>query len=79
MPMSFPDMKSLARAAEIHKFRTRCVGETEEKYRSLLADHVNERDFIEGEEIRNKVGWDQFTPEQNSDMLQRRGLDLSDI
>lgn len=74
--MSFPDMNSLRSAAEIHKFRPLDGDETECHYRAKLADHVNQRDFIEGEEIRNKVGWDQFTPEQNADMLRRRGLNI---
>jgi len=71
MPMDFPDMKSLEMAAEVHKFRQLNEGETEEQYREALADHVNKIDFIEGEEIRNKVGWDRFTDKQNKAMLRR--------
>jgi len=74
VPMSFPDMRSLEMAAEVHKFRQLNEGETEEQYREALADHVNKVDFIEGEEIRNKVGWDQFTTEQNKAMLERKGV-----
>ena len=74
MPMSFPDMESLEMAAEVHKFRKLNEGETEEQYRLALAEHVSPIDFIESEEIRNKVGWDRFTEEQNRAMLRRRGL-----
>lgn len=73
MPMDFPDMKSLVNAAEVHKFRQPNEGESEEDYRTALADHVRPRDFVESEEIRNKVGWDKFTSGQNRDMLRRSG------
>jgi len=43
MPMSFPDMDSLTRAAEVHKFRPPVELETEEEYRNALADHVASR------------------------------------
>lgn len=72
--MSFPDFDSLKFAAKVHNFRDCKADESEDEYRAALANHVNEIDFIEGEEIRNKVGWDQFTPEQNFDMLKRRGM-----
>ena len=72
MPMSFPDYSSLIAAAAIHNFRTPNDKEPEESFRSVLADHVSQRDFIEGEEIRNKVGWYQFTDEQNRNMIRRK-------
>ncbi len=72
MPMDFPDMQSLKWAAEAWKFRTPNDGESEEDYRTALADHVLPTDRIESAEIRNKVGWDKFTTEQNLDMLRRR-------
>lgn len=74
MPMDFPDMNSLKKAAELWKFRKPADGETEDAYRIALADHVQPRDYVESLEIRNKVGWDQFTQEQNRNMLRRRGL-----
>lgn len=74
MPMDFPDMKSLTSAAELWKFRKPAKGETEDAYRTALADHVQPRDYIESLEIRNKVGWDRFSKDQNKDMLRRRGF-----
>ena len=76
MPMDFPDMKSLKTCAKVHKFRNLKTGETEDEYREALAQHVEPRDTIEAEEIRNKVGWDKFTDEQNKAMLRRRGFNL---
>ena len=74
MPMNFPDMKSLEQAAECWKFRKPEEGETEEHYRSALADRVALDDLIESLEIRNKVGWDKFTKEQNIEMLWRSAI-----
>ena len=71
MPMNFPDLKSLQMAANLHKFREIVEGETEDDYRNALADHVAPRDFIESQEIRNKVGWDQWSEAQNKDTLIR--------
>ena len=74
MPMDFPDLKSLQLAARVWKFREISEGESEDDYRNALADHVAPRDFIESQEIRNKVGWDQWSDEQNKDMLRKRGM-----
>jgi hypothetical protein len=74
--MSFPDMKSLQQCAECNEFRQPNEGETEDEYRAALANHVQPRDYIESLEIRNKVGWDEFSPDQNRDMLRRRGFDV---
>jgi len=75
MPMDFPDLDSLKRAAEIHKFREyHEESESEDEYREALADHVETIDMIEGQEIRNKVGWDKFTPQQNINTLKRAML-----
>lgn len=74
MPMDFPDMRSLEMAAELHQFRQPNDGETEDAYRAALADHVKPRDFVESEEIRNKMGWDKFFDEQIRAMLRRGGL-----
>lgn len=76
MPMDFPNMKSLEVCARVHNFREPELDESEDGYRELLAQHVEPIDFIEAQEIRNKVGWDQFTDEQNKDMLRRRGLNF---
>ena len=74
--MDFPDMRALKECAQVHKFRPPAEGETEAAYRTALADHVMPRDFIESEEIRNKVGWDKWSPAQNRDMLRRRGFPI---
>ena len=71
MPMDFPDMKSLKSAADVHRFRQPNDGESEDDFRAALADHVQPIDLIESLEIRNKVGWNQFTDAQNRDMLKR--------
>jgi len=60
MPMDFPDMNSLKRAAELHKFREPLKNETEDAFRAALADHVQPINLIESIEIRSKVGWNQF-------------------
>jgi beta-galactosidase/beta-glucuronidase len=72
--MDFPDMKSLESAAECWKFRKPNKGETEQQYRTALADFVQPKDFVESCEIRNKVGWDRFSPDQGKDMLHRTGF-----
>jgi hypothetical protein len=69
MPMDFPDMKSLLRAAECWNFRQPNDGESEDSYRQALANHVEPNDFIESQEIRNKVGWNKFSEAQNWRML----------
>ena len=69
MPMDFPDMESLIQCAENWKFRPPDEGEEEEHYRSALADFVRPKDFIESQEIRNKVGWDKFSDSQNKTMV----------
>ncbi len=76
MPMDFPDMSSLKRAAKVHKFREKATTETEVEYRSALADHVESIDFVESQEIRHSVGWDQWTDDQARDGLRRKGLSL---
>lgn len=71
MPMDFPDLNSLISAASIWKFREINTTESEDDYRTALADFVADKDFIESQEIRNKVGWDQWTEAQNQDLLTR--------
>lgn len=70
--MDFPDMKSLEGCAKVHKFRKPNKDEKEEQFRSALADFVATKDFIESEEIRNKVGWDKFSKKQNEHMIIRK-------
>ena len=72
MPMDFPDMRSLEFCAKAHKFRKPMKDEKEEDYRELLAEYVESRDFVEAQEIRNKVGWDKWDATQKRDMLLRR-------
>lgn len=74
MPMDFPDLNSLKKAANIHGFRGINHDETESEYRVSLADHVETIDFLESQEIRAKVGWDKWSPEQNLSILKRIGL-----
>ena len=74
MPMSFPDFDSLRNRAKLHGFREPLEDEDEATFRGLLADFVQPIDFVESNEIRNKVGWDKFTTAQNMDMLLRGGL-----
>jgi hypothetical protein len=64
MPMDFPDLTSLKMAAKIHKFRPMMDRESEEHYRSALADHVRPIDHIESFEIRFGVGWDKWSDDQ---------------
>jgi len=71
MPMDFPDLDSLKRAGSMWKFREINNNESEESYRSALADFVADKDFIESQEIRNKVGWNKWTADQNKDILTR--------
>ena len=72
--MSFPDMKDLEHAARVWQFRSVNENETEAEYRTALADHVNPKSSIESMEIRTGHGWDEFTPEENMDLLVRVGL-----
>lgn len=74
MPMDFPDLKSLEKAAELWKFRTRAASESEAEYREALADFVQPKDFIESMEIRKGKGWDKFDDVDNRDMIRRSGL-----
>lgn len=82
MPMNFPDSESfpengsLINAADVHHFRHPSEGESQDDFRRALADHVASIDFVESEEIRNKVGWDQWSDLQNRNMLRRRGFPL---
>lgn len=71
MPMSFPDMRSLKMAAEVHKFRQPLGGEAEQSFRAALADHVRPIDLIESQEIRTGKGWDKWSEKDNLDMLTR--------
>lgn len=77
MPMDFPDMNSLKAAARIHGFRIINNHEPEDEYREALADHVRSTDFLESLKIRNKVGWNKFTEEQNADMLKRGKINFN--
>ena len=77
MPMYFPDMPSLNRAAQVWKFREPRPNESESDYRNALADWVQKKDVVESCEIRNKAGWNEFTDEQNLDMVRRQFLSAS--
>ena len=71
MPMDFPDMKSLERAAEMWKFRKPGPDESEESYRNALANFVASQDIVESQEIRHKVGWDKWNDRQGEDLVIR--------
>lgn len=71
MPMNFPDMDSLKRAAEVWKFRDPRDGETEAEFRDALADHVAPKDLIESQEIRTGKGWDRWSEADKLQMLAR--------
>jgi hypothetical protein len=71
MPRDFSNLDSLKRAAKIHNFRELQDNELEDDYRNLLADHVSDIDFVESQEIRNKVGWDQWDSGQELESLLR--------
>ena len=71
MPMDFPDMDSLKRAAKVHKFREVAEDETEAQYRAALANHVEPRDMVESMEIRSGKGWDKFNSDEKNDLLVR--------
>lgn len=71
MPMDFPNLQSLERVAEYWSFRPRRYDETEDEYRRALADFVEPRDMIESMEIRTGKGWDQFTTEDNRQLIKR--------
>lgn len=73
MPMNFPDMKSLINCAEVWKFRAPNEGESEQDYRTALADFVRPQDMIESQEIRTGKGWDKWNDNENRDMLSRIG------
>lgn len=64
MPMNFPDFKSLKNHAKRRNFRQPENNETEEIYRNAFAKFMDNIDMIEANEIRNKVGWDQWTDNQ---------------
>lgn len=72
MPMDFPTFDSLKTHAEMIGFREPFNGESEVQFRKALADHVEPIDFIESQEIRNKIGWDKFSDQQNQNMIHRR-------
>jgi hypothetical protein len=74
VPMSYPDMASLERTAEMFKFRPPHEGESEHDFRNALADFVEvhpDSNVIGGMEIRTGKGWDQFTDAENLEMLLR--------
>jgi hypothetical protein len=74
MPMDFKDMKSLVKAATVHKFREPEPEETEEDFRAALANHVASIDLVESQEIRTGKGWNKFNDEENKDMLMRASM-----
>lgn len=74
MPMNFPNMASLQRAAELHGFRPPAESELENEYRAALADHVWSIDTIEAHEIRTGKGWDCWDDDEKRDLLRRQGF-----
>ena len=77
MPMSFPDREAVEMAAVTWKFRGLDPRETDDQYRTALADHVQSRGaIIESMEIRTGKGWDEFTDAENEEMLLRNLLEV---
>ena len=75
MPMDFPDMESLKRAAKVHGFRELNENEAEPEYRAALADHVQLCDIVESMEIRSGKGWDKFNiDEYRASIMQGMGV-----
>lgn len=56
-------------AAKTHKFRDRKEDESESDYRRLLADHVENFNPIESEEIRLGKSWEKFTFEEKKEYI----------
>ena len=54
MPMSFPDMQSLAYRAKMRNFRQPLENESEEDYREAFATFMDSVDRMEATEIRLK-------------------------
>lgn len=84
LQMNYPsDWNSLRRAARIHKFRQPMPGESKDVYRGQLADHLLINMFsdfdrfqkalgiIDSEEIRNGIGWDEFSQSQMTALMDR--------
>ena len=71
MPMSFPTITHVKRAAKMHNFREMLPDESEGEYRAAVADHVQAIDSIEGHEIRTGKGWDKWSDVEIRDMLRR--------
>lgn len=69
MPTDFPDMRSLEQAAECWKFRSPKDGESQNEYRTALADFIKPKDHIESMEIRHGRGWDKWSKQQGIDAL----------
>lgn len=72
MPHSHPDLESLRHTAKMTGFREPLPEESEVHFRDQLADYMEPKDPIWACEIRNKVGWDEFSEKQNLDMLRRQ-------
>lgn len=52
MPMTFPDLESLAYRAKMRGFRQPLEDESEEVYRAAFADFMQSIDMVEAGEIR---------------------------
>ena len=72
MPMNFPDMNSLKDAAQVHKFRSIAIDESDKDYRKALAIHVLPIDRVEAYEILFGYGWDRWTDEEKMQSLSGR-------
>lgn len=75
--MTFPDYDSLKMAAQCHGFRDPQPNEQEDQYRAALADYVEETGYdgkghvIEAMEIRTGRGWDDFSENENIQLVLR--------
>ena len=71
MPINVPDHDAVVREAKKHGYREPSDNESEEHYRTALADHVSRRDKVAGHEIRTGRGWDEWTASDKSDFNAR--------
>jgi hypothetical protein len=71
MPINVPDHDAVVREAQKHKFREPLIDESDDQYRTALADHVFKIDKVAGHEIRTGRGWDEWTASDRSDFIAR--------
>ncbi len=71
MPINVPSHETVLREARKHRYREPRPGESEEDYRTSLAEHVFNIDKVAGHEIRTGRGWDEWTASDRADFIAR--------